>query len=118
MTAVRANIAANVAGQAWAVLLSLACTPFYIAILGVEAYGLIAFFVVVQSILQLLDLGLGSALNREIARSGGTISAELADLIVTAERWYWLLGLLIAAVLFAGLPPLVRWWLNPNAIAL
>jgi O-antigen/teichoic acid export membrane protein len=116
MSAVRANIAANLAGQAWSVLLALACTPFYIGILGVEAYGLIAFFLVVQNILQLLDLGLGSALNREMARSGSAATAGLADLLATAEAWYWILGVVIAAAIFAGMPSLVRWWLNPQHI--
>jgi len=116
MSAVRANIAANLAGQAWSVLLALACTPFYIGILGVEAYGLIAFFLVLQNILQLLDLGLGSALNREIARSGRTATPAFADFLATAQAWYWILGVVIAAALFAGMPSLVRWWLNPQHV--
>ena len=116
MSAVRANIAANLAGQAWSVVLALACTPFYIGILGVEAYGLVAFFLVVQNILQLLDLGLGSALNRQIARSGKTAIPELADFLATAEAWYWILGAAMAAAIFAGMPTLVRWWLNPQSL--
>jgi len=37
---VRFNVAANIAGQVWSVLLAIICTPF--KLLGIEGYALIA----------------------------------------------------------------------------
>jgi len=116
LSALRANIAANIAGQAWAITLALFCTPFYIKLLGVEAYGLIAFFLAVQMLLQLLDLGMGATVNREMARSAGIPSEELGRFVKTLESWYRILGVGCATVLFLGLPWLTVWWLQPGAL--
>lgn len=116
MSAIRVNIAANIAGQAWAITLALFITPFYIKLLGIEAYGLIAFFLAVQMLLQLLDLGVGATVNREMARSAGIASTELGGFVKTLESWYWLLGIGCAAVLLFALPWLTIWWLKPGAL--
>jgi O-antigen/teichoic acid export membrane protein len=116
MSAIRANIAANMAGQAWAITLALFCTPFYIKLLGVEAYGLIAFFLAVQMLLQLLDLGVGATVNREMARSVGMATGELGPFVKTVESWYRILGIGCAVVLFFALPRLTLWWLQPGTV--
>jgi O-antigen/teichoic acid export membrane protein len=117
MNQVRFNVLANLAGQGWAVALALLCTPFYIKLLGTEAYGLIAFFFLLQSLLQLFDLGIGATLNREIARSVAAHTVETGTLVVSAEAWYWALGLIFGVVLLAALPSFAVWWLNPRALA-
>lgn len=118
MSRVRVNIAANIAGQAWQVMLAVACTPIYIKLLGIEAFGLIAFYMLVQSITQLLDLGLSATVNREIARLSGNeeVSARksLGRIVGTIERWYFLLGAVIAVVLCFVIPDLAIWWLRPE----
>lgn len=121
MSRVRVNIAANIAGQAWQVLLAVVCTPLYIKLLGIEAFGLIAFLVLVQSITQLLDLGLGTTVNREIARlSGRSDDADrsaLGRVVGTIERWYWILGCILGIALFFGVPHLAIWWLQPQQLS-
>jgi O-antigen/teichoic acid export membrane protein len=118
MSRVRVNIVANIAGQAWQVLLAVACTPLYIKLLGIEAFGLIAFYMLVQSITQLLDLGLSATVNREIARLSGNEEASarrsLSRIVGTIERWYFLLGAVIAVVLCFVIPDLAIWWLRPE----
>ena len=119
MSRVKANIAANVVGQGWTILLSLACTPFYIKLLGVEAYGLLAFYLIVQSLVQILDFGLGGTLNREVAQR--TIGGTRGDhsfrvLIVTLERWYWLMGIVLGSALFFALPAISSWWLRSETL--
>jgi O-antigen/teichoic acid export membrane protein len=121
MSRVRFNIAANLAGQMWFVFLAIVCTPFYIKLLGIEAYGLIAFYLVLQSMLQLLDFGLGATLNREVARlSGKTDPAHISTLarfVGTIERWYWVLGCGLGVVLFFATPHIAGWWLRPERLS-
>lgn len=116
MTRVRSNIVANIAGQASNTLLALICTPFYIKLLGVEAYGLIAFFLTVQLLLQALDLGLGGVVNREMARSLAAPAPDLATFVRTLEAWYWILGLGLGAIAYVALPALSTVWLKPNGV--
>ena len=117
MSRVRLNILANISGQAWVIVLAVVTTPFYIRMLGIEAYGLIAFYIVLQGMLQLLDLGLGATVSREIARSAGRQDAEMGSFVVTVERWYWALAAAFGAVLFVALPALSAWWLRPEHLA-
>src|SRR3954469_20647782 len=123
MSRLKANIFANIAGQAWVVLLSILCTPFFVKLLGVEAYGLIAFYALLQSFMQILDLGMGPTVNREIARcwsTGKTESKqiELARFVATMERWYWILGSAVGLVLFLSAPYIAIAWLRPEQLAI
>ena len=121
MSRLKANIIANIAGQGWFVLLSLLCTPFLIKLLGVEAYGLIAFYALLQNFMQILDLGMGPTLNREVARSwspsSGGNSGEFAAFVVTMERWYWILGSTVGLALFFLAPYVVATWLRPDQLS-
>jgi len=104
----RVNVAANLLGQGWSALLQLLVTPLYIRLLGIEAYGLIGFFVVLQTTAQVFDLGLAQTTNRELARlSADPERFRIArDLVRTFEVVYWIVGLLIAVVLFLAAPPM------------
>jgi O-antigen/teichoic acid export membrane protein len=65
---VKRNIAANYLGQVWTAVMGLAFVPLYIRYLGMEAYGLIGVFAMLQTWLSLLDFGLTPTLTREMAR--------------------------------------------------
>src|SRR5258706_7141479 len=108
MSVVRRNITANVAGRGWSTLLSLAVIPVYIHFLGIEAYGLIGFFLSLMAVLSLLDLGLGTALNRQFAQysmqSGK--APDMRDLLPNLEIIYWLIGIAIGTTM-AALAPVV-----------
>jgi O-antigen/teichoic acid export membrane protein len=73
------NLIANYLGQAWRALVGLAFIPLYIRYLGIEAYGLIGIFAILQAWLALLDLGLRPALGREMARFTGGGSRRPVD---------------------------------------
>jgi O-antigen/teichoic acid export membrane protein len=78
--------------------------PLYIKYLGIEAYGLIGMFVVIQMWLGLLDLGMTPALGREMARyTAGAHSAQsIRDLLRSLETIYYSLALLIALSVWGG----------------
>lgn len=119
MSIVRRNIIANVAGRGWVALLSLAVVPIYIHFLGIEAFGLIGFFLSLNAILSLLDLGLGTALNRQFAQysmqSGK--AQEMHDLLRTLEIIYWLVGFAIGVTLAALAPVIATFWLKPQQLS-
>jgi len=107
---------ANYLGSAWSALMGLAFVPLYIHYLGIEAYGLIGVFVVVQSCVAVLDAGLTPTLIREMARfkGGAYTTREIRTLANSVECVFALTALLIAVVLFLTAPWLAREWLSVN----
>src|SRR2546426_12673432 len=120
MSIVRRNIVANIAGRGWAALLPLAVPRVYFHFRGIEAFGLSGFFLSLTLILQLLDLGLGTALNRQFAQyslqSGK--AQEMHDLLRTLEIIYWLIGIAIGATMAALAPVIATFWLKPQQLSI
>ncbi len=80
------NIIANYIGKVWGIVSVFFFTPFYIKILGIEAYGVINFYSVILTIMYFADAGLSLTLNREMSRSGD--KKYLGDMLFTIERLY------------------------------
>jgi O-antigen/teichoic acid export membrane protein len=84
-----------------AALVGIFFVPIYVRLLGLESYGLISFYSTLVGTLSLLDLGLSTAISRQIAidRSDNAILKNTYDLIFSVELIYWgigaVLGLLI-----------------------
>lgn len=114
MSRVKHNILANAFGRGWASINFLVFTPVYLHLLGVEAYGMIGFFTTLQAVMFLLDAGLSTSLNRELARStaGAREAGESRDLLRTLEIIYFLLAGGILLLVVAGSVPLSRFWLH------
>ena len=95
------NVVANYFGQGWQVLMGLAFVPLYIRYLGIEAYGLIGIFALLQAWLALLDMGMKPALGREMARfTGGAHNAQsIRDLLRSIE----VIGIAIAGGIALGI---------------
>ncbi|NNF67906.1 MAG: oligosaccharide flippase family protein [Gammaproteobacteria bacterium] len=113
------NVLANYFGQAYAAVMALAFVPLYIKYLGIEAYGLIGIFVVLQAWLALLDMGMKPALAREMARfTGGGIDAQSVwDLLRSVE----VIALGIAALTSVGMYFAAGWlatsWVRPEQLS-
>jgi len=110
---IRRNVVANAVGQACSIALSIVAVPIYIHYLGVEAYGLVAFFASLQAVLSVLDLGLGTTANREVARRlpGGAGSAEIRDLVRTLEAAYVAVGVLLALLIIGSSGWIINEWI-------
>ena len=93
------NVIANYFGQGWTALMGLVFAPIYIKYLGMEAYGLIGIFTMLQVWLSLLDMGMTPTLNREMARytAGAHSSQSIRDLLRTLEV------ICVAIAIFIGL---------------
>ncbi len=109
------NLVAGVVNSAWSALIGLAVIPIYLRYLGIEAYGLIGFFVTTQMLLSLLDLGLAPTINREVAR--GTASGNLDDarsLLYTLSKIYSITAFFIGLIVFALAPLIARYWFQDH----
>jgi O-antigen/teichoic acid export membrane protein len=113
------NLAANFAGVSWYALLQVACVPLYLKFLGIEAYGLIGFYLMLQAGLQILDFGLSPTMNREMARYSvqPEKAAEARDLVRTLETGYWPIGFAIGAGILAASPLIAKHWIKAGAIS-
>jgi len=102
---------AGVGGGAWSALMQIVATPFYLRLLGIEVYGLIGFYTAMQGLLQVLDMGAGIMVSREMARlTAANRFEELRDFVRTLEVLYWLAAILIGGALVAAAPALARTW--------
>jgi O-antigen/teichoic acid export membrane protein len=116
MSALRHNILANYGGQVWMALMGVAFVPLYIRTLGMESYGLVGLMLSLQALSLLLDLGMGSVLNRELARRthSAPTAHTIADLVRTFEWLLWPGALLIAVAIWLASGPLANHWLHPE----
>ena len=98
--------------------MELAFIPVYIKYMGIEAFGLIGLFAVLQAWLALLDMGLAPTLAREMARyTGGDRSTQsIRDLLRSVEALAIIIALLIAGGVVLGSNWIVTVWLNTGAL--
>ena len=108
------NLIANYLGQGWTALISLAFVPQYIHYLGIEAYGVIGVYAVLQAWLSLLDMGMTPALGREMARfTGGAHTAQsIRDLLRSIEWIVAGIAALMAVIVWGASGWLAGEWLR------
>ncbi len=103
MTQLKRNVIANYAGSIWIALMYLVFVPVYIHFLGIEAYGLVGFFATLLSVFAVLDMGLSSTLNRELARltSDNGSEQQMHNLVRTLALIYWAMAVFIVIIVVA-----------------
>ena len=123
MTSIKRNLVANFLGKIWTALMSIIFLPYYIKLIGVESYGLVGIYVSLLALFAVLDLGLCTTMNREMARlsSQGSSPEEFRNVTRTLEILYWAIAILIGASIFFAAPFLAENWfiakeLSPEVI--
>jgi len=118
MSSLRFNSLANFAGQLIGTVVSFIVVPFYMRFLGAEAYGLIGFFLTLQSTLAILDLGLSVTANREVSRfiAQKVEIAVLRRFLRTLEIFYWLIGISVVMILGLASGWLAKDWIQANVL--
>jgi O-antigen/teichoic acid export membrane protein len=113
------NLLGNFAGRGIGAALSLLLVPVYIRFLGVEAYGLVGFFLVLQNVTSVLNLGLSTTTNREIAIrvADDQRRGETRDLLRTVESIYWPIGIAVGSIIFLAAPLIASRWLQSDTIS-
>ena len=114
------NVIANYLGQGWSGLIGLAFVPLYIKYLGIEAYGLIGIFAMLQAWLTLLDMGMTPTLNREMARftAGAHTPQSIRDLLRSLEIVCFGVAALIGVLIWAASGWLAADWLRADKLPL
>ena len=99
--------------------MNIAFIPWYIKYIGIEAYGIIGLFAVIQAWLSLLDMGMAPTLNREMGRftGGAQTAASIRDLLRSVEIVVIVVGCLIVMVLWASAGWLASEWLQAQDLA-
>ena len=117
-TSVVSNAMANFLGRGWATALNLLSVPVYIHLMGIEAYGLIGIFATLEAMLNILDMGLSPAVNREMARYSVLPDKrhEMRDMARTLEIIYWVIGLLAGGVVYLLAYFLATHWVNAEGL--
>jgi len=111
----RSNIAANMMGRLVSTVLAVVFTPVYIHFLGIEAYGLIGFYIALQAALSFLELGLSYTCNRELAKrsdQGESAVQIMLDILRSLEVVYWGIALLIGLLLSLLASAVSSGWLD------
>lgn len=119
MSAVRKNIIANILGSGWVAVLSIAFIPLYIHFMGIDAYGLVGFYITLQILFSVMDMGLTVTVSRELARLSALEGKEqdMRNVVRTLEVIYWGVALLIAFIVIIAAGWISTSWLNSNQLS-
>jgi O-antigen/teichoic acid export membrane protein len=120
MAKVAQNVLANMAGTFWGTAIGLLAVPLYLRFIGVEGYGLIGFYVVLSSLLSVLDAGFSAAAGRALARFDGADAESnhaIREMLHVLERLFFTGALAIGLLVIVMAPAIASRWLNPDELA-
>ena len=105
--------------QFYSSVVSLAFTPFILATIGAEAYGLVGIFVIMQAWFQIIDGGLTPALKREAARfgAGENPPKQFGSMVCGFQSMVLLLSIVVLAVTPLVAPSLAEHWVNRETLS-
>lgn len=108
------NLFANFIGKIWIVLLNFIAIPFYIKLMGAEAYGFVAFLALLQSLQPIIDMGLSKTIIRELSRIQSLLNttSEAHDFLRTFEIIYWGISFFIGLLVMSASGLIAEYWLH------
>jgi O-antigen/teichoic acid export membrane protein len=113
------NILLNFLANIWGSILGIIVVPYNLKYIGAEGYGLIGVFTSLQVVLGLLDSGLSTTLNKELARLSVLANTEtqMRNLVKTLGTLYWIIAI-IAGLIAVGLSPFIsNNWVQANTLS-
>ncbi len=108
----------GIGSQIAAAIVGLIVVPLYLRLLGKEGYGLVGFYVALQSWMLLFDMGLSPAVARQLSRfkAGALRPDQAVALLRAAESLFLVAGLIAGLCLFLAGGWIARDWLGPSRI--
>ncbi|WP_172623123.1 lipopolysaccharide biosynthesis protein [Flavisolibacter ginsenosidimutans] len=109
-----ARVIANLFSRAVVALAGIVFVPIYIRLIGVESYGLVAFYGTLSGALIVLDLGLSTAISRQVAilNAQPDKKHDLRNLVFSVEIIYWAIALVVGLVVFFLANPIAVYWVK------
>ncbi len=115
---IKRNLISNFTAKFLYFAFSIPFLPLYIRFLGLEAYGLVGFYVTLSGVLTiLLDLGLATTTNREMALMASK-KENSHNFVRTVEVIYWAMAGVIGLVCISISPWLASHWFHPEKLTL
>lgn len=117
---VNKNFYANAIGPISINIINILAIPMYLKYAGSEAYGLIGLFASMQAFITFFFNGLGTAFNREISKlySLKDKGKDIANLIATLTRTYFLVSLFIMCVLIIASVVAAQVWITNSSLSI
>lgn len=97
-----------------AAIIGILFVPIYVKTIGVESYGLVAFYGTLAGSLAILDMGLSTAISRQVSilTAIPTKDNQTADLVFSVEIIYWIVALLAGIIIVALALPIAKDWVK------
>lgn len=116
---IQKNILANFLGKGIVGVLEIIATPFYFRYLGVEFYGLIGIYLLMQAWIMILDVGMAPTLSREIAQTSFKDREQvknIKNLIRSIETVAYPIAFLIGILVFTSADWISSIWLDIDSM--
>lgn len=116
---IKKNIFVNYATQIYTTVIGIIMVPVYIKYMGVEAYGLVGFFTMLQVWFGLLDMGVTPTMSRETARfnGGATDALSYRRLLRAIEGIFFIVAIAGGGAIFFLSEFLAQNWIKPGSLA-
>lgn len=117
--ALKRNIIANYVSQFYVAAIGVLILPIYVKYMGVEAYGLVGFFSMLQAWFTILDLGLTPTVGRETARfnAGGIELVEYRRLFRALSLVFFAIAMIGGGILLVMAQSIATQWLTFEALS-
>lgn len=117
-SSIQKNVLFNYVGHFYITFVGILILPLFLDILGSEAFGLIAFFALLQSWLQLLDLGMSPTLGREVSRLRvhEDSKLQLRSVVRSLEVVFLSIATIVFLVVFLSKDLIGEKWLESNSL--
>src|SRR6187399_569581 len=95
-------------------LIGIILVPLYVKMIGVESYGLIAFYSTLAGTLAILDVGLSASISRQTAilQTQPNKQKELNDLLFSVEVLNWVIAIVVGIIIMALSYPIAVYWIK------
>ncbi len=100
--------------RVWGAALSIILVPIYVKLLGIESYGLVAFYATLAGALAILDVGLSASIIRQVAiyKTQPNNEKQLKNLVYTVEVLNWLIAIVVGIGIVALANPIATHWVK------
>jgi O-antigen/teichoic acid export membrane protein len=118
MATLKRNLIFNYLGSFLIAIFQFISIPFYIKLLGKDAYGLVGFYGTLQAVFIIFDMGISATFNREMAKNAsGAENAQYAkNLFKTFETVYWGIAIAVGALIVLFSSVIATHWINDTVL--